>query len=77
MPGCIDPNVHLDLLFMGIYSSDNHKIVTHAALHGGTMIIDFIIQKQGNSSQAALEQWRSRSDNNCLGDYSFQRRYQL
>jgi len=34
-------------------------------------IIDFILQKQGNSLQAALSEWRSRSDNNCLSDYSF------
>jgi len=35
------------------------------------MVIDFILQKQGNSLQAALDEWRSRSNNNCVGDYSF------
>src|SRR5215213_10335556 len=72
MPGGIDPHVHLDMPFMGTYSSDNYETGTRAALHGGTtMVIDFILQKQGNSLSAALSEWRSRSDNNCVGDYSF------
>ena len=71
-PGSIDPHVHLDMPFMGTYSSDNYETGTRAALFGGTtMVIDFILQKQGNSLQAALDEWRSRSDNNCVGDYSF------
>ena len=71
-PGGIDPHVHLDMPFMGTYSSDNYETGTRAALFGGTtMVIDFILQKQGNSLRAALEEWRSRSDNNCVGDYSF------
>ena len=72
MPGGIDPHVHLDMPFMGTFSSDNYETGTRAALFGGTtMVIDFILQKQGNSLHAALEEWRSRSDNNCVGDYSF------
>lgn len=71
-PGGIDPHVHLDMPFMGTYSSDNYETGTRAALFGGTtMLIDFILQKQGNSLQAALQEWRGRSDGNCLGDYSF------
>jgi dihydropyrimidinase len=72
MPGGIDPHVHLDMPFMGTYSSDNYETGTRAALHGGTtMVIDFILQKQGNSLRAALEEWRGRSNGNCVGDYSF------
>ncbi|MEO6671439.1 MAG: dihydropyrimidinase [Ferruginibacter sp.] len=72
MPGGIDPHVHLDMPFMGTYSSDNYETGTRAALYGGTtMVIDFILQKQGHSLQAALDEWRSRSDNNCVADYSF------
>jgi len=71
-PGGIDPHVHLDMPFMGTFSSDNYETGTRAALFGGTtMVIDFILQKQGNSLQSALDEWRSRSDNNCVGDYSF------
>ncbi len=71
-PGGIDPHVHLDMPFMGTYSSDTYETGTRAALFGGTtMVIDFILQKQGASLQSALKEWRSRSDNNCVGDYSF------
>jgi dihydropyrimidinase len=71
-PGGIDPHVHLDMPFMGTYSSDNYETGTRAALYGGTtMVIDFILQKQGNSLQSALDEWRGRSNNNCVGDYSF------
>jgi len=71
-PGGIDPHVHLDMPFMGTFSSDNYETGTRAALFGGTtMVIDFILQKQGNSLRAALEEWKGRSDGNCIGDYSF------
>lgn len=72
MPGGIDPHVHLDMPFMGTFSSDNYETGTRAALFGGTTtVIDFILQKQGNSLQSALEEWKSRSDHNCVSDYSF------
>lgn len=72
MPGGIDPHVHLDMPFMGTFSSDSYETGTRAALYGGTtMVIDFILQKQGNSLHAALAEWKGRSDNNCVGDYSF------
>lgn len=72
LPGGVDPHVHLDMPFMGTFSSDTYETGTRAALHGGTtMVIDFILQKQGASLKDALKEWRSRSDNNCVGDYSF------
>src|SRR3954469_15447176 len=72
VPGGIDPHVHLDMPFMGTFSSDTYETGTRAALYGGTtMVIDFILQKQGASLQDALKEWKSRSDNNCVGDYSF------
>ncbi|HMQ68155.1 MAG TPA: dihydropyrimidinase [Ignavibacteria bacterium] len=71
-PGGIDPHVHLDMPFMGTFSSDNYETGTLAALHGGTtMVIDFILQTQGKSLYSALEEWRGRSNGNCYGDYSF------
>ena len=49
-PGGIDPHVHLAMPFMGTFSSDDYETGTRAALFGGTtMVIDFILQKQGNS----------------------------
>jgi dihydropyrimidinase len=71
-PGGIDPHVHLDMPFMGTFSSDSYETGTLAALHGGTtMLIDFVLQTQGKSLHHALEQWRGRSNGNCYGDYSF------
>ncbi len=71
-PGGIDPHVHLEMPFMGTYSSDSYETGTRAALFGGTtMVIDFILQKQGSPLRSALEEWKKRSNNNCVGDYSF------
>ncbi|MEO5646777.1 MAG: dihydropyrimidinase, partial [Chitinophagaceae bacterium] len=71
-PGGIDPHVHLDMPFMGTYSSDNYETGTRAALFGGTTtVIDFILQKQGNSLRSALDEWQSRATGNAVGDYSF------
>src|SRR5688572_24209132 len=68
-PGGIDPHVHLDMPFMGTFSSDNYETGTRAALFGGTtMVIDFVLQKQGNSLQAALDEWNGRANGNCVGD---------
>jgi len=55
-PGGIDPHVHLDMPFMGTCSSDDYETGTRAALHGGTtMIIDFILQTQGDTLHNALK----------------------
>jgi dihydropyrimidinase len=72
MPGGIDPHVHLEMPFMGTYSSDTYETGTRAALYGGTTtVIDFVLQKQGDSLQSALDEWRGRANGNTLGDYSF------
>ncbi len=71
-PGGIDPHVHLAMPFMGTYSSDDYETGTRAALFGGTTtVIDFVLQKQGHSLREALEEWRSRAEDNVVGDYSF------
>lgn len=72
MPGGIDPHVHLDMPFMGTYSSDDYTTGTRAALHGGTtMVIDFILQTQGDTLHNALKAWQGRSDGKAVGDYSY------
>lgn len=72
MPGGIDPHVHLEMPFMGTYSSDNYETGTLAALHGGTTtVIDFIIQKQGASLKSAYDEWSGRANGNAYGDYAF------
>ncbi len=71
-PGGIDPHVHLEMPFMGTFSSDTYETGTRAALYGGTTtVIDFILQKQGNSLRAALDEWSGRATGNAVGDYSF------
>ncbi|HQZ43083.1 MAG TPA: dihydropyrimidinase, partial [Flavobacteriales bacterium] len=72
LPGGIDPHVHLDMPFMGTFSSDNYETGTRAALHGGTTtVIDFILQTQGKSLRHALEQWQGRMQGNLFGDLSW------
>lgn len=72
IPGGIDPHVHLDMPFMGTFSSDNYTTGTSAALFGGTtMVIDFILQTQGKALYDALREWQGRSNNNACCDYSF------
>ena len=71
-PGGIDPHVHLDMPFMGTYSSDDYTTGTRAALHGGTtMVIDFILQTQGDTLHNALSTWQTKSEGKAVGDYSY------
>ena len=71
-PGGIDPHVHLDMPFMGAYSSDDYETGTRAAMHGGTtMVIDFILQTQGDTLHNALKAWQGRSEGKAIGDYSY------
>lgn len=71
-PGGIDPHVHLDMPFMGTFSSDDYTTGTRAALHGGTtMVIDFILQTQGDTLHNALKTWQEKSKDKAVGDYSY------
>ncbi len=71
-PGGIDPHVHLDLPFMGTFSSDNYETGTKAALFGGTTsVIDYAIQSPGESMHSAVDEWRKKSDGNSFGDFSY------
>ncbi len=72
LPGGIDPHVHLDMPFMGTFSSDDYETGTRAALFGGTtMVIDFILQTQGDSLYNALRIWQQKSVGKALADYSY------
>jgi dihydropyrimidinase len=71
-PGGIDPHVHLEMPFMGTFSSDTHETGTRAALFGGTTtVIDFVLQKQGHTLHEALDEWNGRARGTTFGDYSF------
>ncbi len=71
MPGGIDPHVHLEMPFMGTYSSDDFESGTRAGLAGGTtMVVDFCLPNQGESLLDAIQRWDNKSTRaNC--DYSF------
>ncbi|MEM9967870.1 MAG: dihydropyrimidinase [Pseudomonadota bacterium] len=71
MPGGIDPHVHLEMPFMGTYSSDDFESGTRAGLAGGTtMVVDFCLPNQGESLMDAIKRWDNKSTRaNC--DYSF------
>jgi dihydropyrimidinase len=57
---------------MGTHSSDDYTTGTRAALHGGTtMVIDFILQTQGDSLRNALTTWQAKSKGKAVGDYSY------
>lgn len=72
IPGGIDPHVHLDMPFMGTHSSDDYTTGTRAALFGGTtMVIDFILQTQGDTLYNALRTWQKKSEGKAVGDYSY------
>ena len=72
LPGGIDPHVHLEMPFMGAFSSDNYETGTLAAMHGGTTtVIDFVIQSHGKSLYDALREWQGRATGNVFSDYAF------
>ena len=71
MPGGIDPHTHLEMPFMGTYSSDDFESGTRAAVSGGTtMVVDFCLPSPGQSLLEAIRMWDNKSTRaNC--DYSF------
>lgn len=71
MPGGIDPHTHLEMPFMGTYSSDDFESGTRAALSGGTtMVVDFALPSPGQGLHDALAMWHNKSTRaNC--DYSY------
>ncbi len=71
MPGGIDPHTHLEMPFMGTYSSDDFESGTRAALSGGTtMVVDFCLPAPGQSLLEALQMWDNKTSRASC-DYSF------
>ena len=71
MPGGIDPHTHLEMPFMGTYSTDDFESGTRAALSGGTtMVVDFALPAPGQGLLDALQMWDNKAGRaNC--DYSY------
>jgi dihydropyrimidinase len=71
-PGGIDAHTHLDLPFMGTFSSDDFETGTLAALHGGTTsIIDFAFQSKKKSLKEGLASWHEKARGRAVADYAF------
>jgi dihydropyrimidinase len=71
MPGGIDPHTHLEMPFMGTYSSDDFESGTRAALSGGTtMVVDFCLPGPNQSLLEALQMWDNKTGKASC-DYSF------
>jgi dihydropyrimidinase len=71
MPGGIDPHTHLEMPFMGTYSTDDFESGTRAALSGGTtMVVDFALPAPGQGLHDALQMWDNKSGRASC-DYSF------
>ncbi|WP_127145338.1 dihydropyrimidinase [Pelagibacterium montanilacus] len=61
MPGGIDPHTHLEMPFMGTYSTDDFESGTRAALSGGTtMVVDFCLPSPGQSLLEAISMWDNK-----------------
>ena len=71
MPGGIDPHTHLEMPFMGTYSTDDFESGTRAALAGGTtMVVDFALPSPQQGLLDALKMWDNKvSRAHC--DYSY------
>ncbi len=71
MPGGIDPHTHLEMPFMGTYSTDDFESGTRAALSGGTtMVVDFALPSPGQGLIDALGMWHNKSGRASC-DYSY------
>jgi dihydropyrimidinase len=71
MPGGIDPHTHMEMPFMGTYSTDDFESGTRAALSGGTtMLVDFCLPAPNQSLLESLQAWHNKSSKASC-DYSY------
>ncbi len=62
LPGGVDPHTHLDMPFGGTVTIDDVESGQTAAAFGGTTChVDFVIQPQGATFGAALEEWKAKA----------------
>src|SRR5204863_1464077 len=72
LPGCVDPHTHLDMPFGGTVTIDDVEAgQTSAAFGGTTCHVDFVIQPQGTTFAAALEEWRAKANGKQVIDMGY------
>ena len=72
IPGGIDVHTHMELPFGGTFASDTFETGTVAAAWGGTTtIVDFAVQRAGESVQEGLAEWQRKAEGRCAIDYGF------
>src|SRR5690349_18652203 len=72
VPGGIDVHTHFDMPFMGATTIDDFSTGSTSALFGGTTsIVDFAIQKKGETFRHALDDWNKRAAGKSAVDYGF------
>src|SRR5579872_268039 len=72
LPGCVDPHTHLDMPFGGTVTIDDVESGQTAAAFGGTTChVDFVIQPQGSTFAAALEEWRAKANGKQVIDMGY------
>ena len=72
LPGGVDPHTHLDMPFGGTVTIDDVESGQTAAAFGGTTChVDFVIQPQGATFAAALDDWRSKADGKQVIDMGY------
>lgn len=72
VPGGIDAHTHFDMPFMGATTIDDFTTGSTSAIFGGTTsIVDFAIQKKGETFRHALDDWHKRADGRSAVDYGF------
>jgi dihydropyrimidinase len=72
LPGGVDPHTHLDMPFGGTVTIDDVESGQISAAFGGTTChVDFVIQPQGQSFAAALDEWRAKANGKQVIDMGY------
>jgi dihydropyrimidinase len=72
LPGCVDPHTHLDMPFGGTVTIDDVESGQMSAAFGGTTChVDFIIQPQGHTFAAAVDEWKSKAEGKQVIDMGY------
>src|SRR5512132_4307004 len=72
LPGGIDPQTHLDMPFGGTVTIDDVESGQPSAAFGGTTChVDFIIQPQGSTFAAAVDEWRTKANGKQVIDMGY------